>query len=104
MIKTEVALKAQARHRLGRVGDGNLFFGFDGLVHALAPRTLRHRSAGKLVDDDDFAVHDDVLFAREVKLPGEEGLPGQLQPPVRSAPDSTQWRATGGELFVPGLG
>ena len=37
--------------------DRDAFFGFDGLVQAVAPMAARHQAAGELVDDDHFAVH-----------------------------------------------
>ena len=42
--------------------DFHAFFGFDGLVQAFGPAAAGHQTACKFVNDDDFAVLDDVVL------------------------------------------
>ncbi len=49
------------------------FLGFDGLVEAVGPAAAGHEAAGELVDDDDFAVLDDVLDVALVEVVGLDG-------------------------------
>src|SRR5258706_14007752 len=58
MEAAEETLEAEPRDGLSRIGDRHAFFRFDGLVHALAPVSLRHRAASKLIDDDNLLRFD----------------------------------------------
>ena len=55
--------------------DLDAFFRLDGLVDAIRIATPIHEAPGKLVDDDDLAVFDDVLLVFAEQLFGfERGL------------------------------
>ena len=60
-VHAEVVLERDRGDRLVLLAHAHAFLGFDGLVQAVRPAPARHRAAGEFVDDDDFAVADDVL-------------------------------------------
>jgi len=74
---------------LGRV-DGQAFLGFNGLVQAVSPFAVRHRSAGELIDDHDLSVVDEVLLAAQVEMLGRKRLNDSFLPPSRTAPATAQ--------------
>ena len=47
-----------------RDGNFNPFFGFDRLMNAVAPFSAFSQTAGKLVDNHDFAVPNDILLIK----------------------------------------
>jgi hypothetical protein len=61
LVHTEVVLEGDGGQGLVLVGDLDAFFGFHGLVQPVAPPAARHQPAGKLIDDDDFAVLDHIV-------------------------------------------
>ena len=54
--------------------DPHALFGLDGLVQALGEAPAVHQTAGELIDDDDFAVLDDVIAVELVKHVGAQGV------------------------------
>ena len=56
------------------------FFGLDGLVQAVAPLPAGHFAAGEFVDDDHFAVFDDVVHIALVQMMGLERVIDQMRP------------------------
>ena len=73
LVHAEVVLEGDGRERLVFLADGDAFLGFDGLVQAVGPAAAGHEAAGELVDDDDFAVFDDVLDVALVEGVGFDG-------------------------------
>ena len=61
LVHAEIVLKGDRRERLVLALDLDVFLGFDRLVQAIGPAPAGHQAAGKLVDDDDFAVFHHVL-------------------------------------------
>ena len=74
-VEAEVVLEGDGGEGLVFLADLHAFLGFDGLVQAIGPAAAGHEAAGELVDDDDFAVLDDVL---DVALVEGVGLDGDL--------------------------
>jgi hypothetical protein len=62
VVEPEVVLQRDGGQRLVLGLDLDLFLGLDGLVHALVVPTADQHAAGELVDDDHFAVADDVVL------------------------------------------
>ena len=69
-VHAEVVLEGDGGEGLVFLADGDAFLGFDGLVEAVGPAAAGHEAAGELVDDDDFAVLDDVLDVALVEVCG----------------------------------
>ncbi len=67
-VQAEVVLEGDGGEGLVFLADGDAFLGFDGLVEAIGPAAAGHEAAGELVDDDDFAVLDDVLDVALVEV------------------------------------
>ena len=66
LVHAEEVLEGDRGEGLVLVLDLDAFFGFDGLMQAIAPTAAGHQAAGELVDDDDFAfLHQIVLVAME---------------------------------------
>ena len=61
VVHPEVVLERDRGDRLVLLAHPHAFLGLDRLVQAVGPAAARHRAAGELVDDDHFAVADDVL-------------------------------------------
>ena len=72
-VHAEVVLEGDGGEGLVFLADGDAFFGFDGLMEAIGPAAAGHEAAGELVDDDDFAVFDDVLDVALVEGVGLDG-------------------------------
>ena len=65
LVHTEVVLERDGSHRLVFLTDFHAFLGFHSLVQTVGPATAGHQTARKLVDDDHFAVLNDVLLITE---------------------------------------
>ena len=66
LVHAEVVLEGDGGERLVLALDLDAFFGFDGLMQAVAPAAARHDAAGELVDDDHLSVlHQVILVAME---------------------------------------
>ena len=72
LVQTEVVLEGDGCQRLVFVLNIHAFFRFHGLVQAIGPATSLHGTAGVFIDDDDFAVFNDV-----VNVAGEQGVRAQ---------------------------
>ena len=83
LVKAEVVLEGDGGERLVFLADLHAFLGFDGLMEAVGPAAAGHEAAREFVDDDDFAVLDDVLDVALVKVVGlERDLDVVLHVPV----------------------
>ena len=60
-VHAEVVLERDRGDRLVLLAHAHAFLRFDGLVQAVGPASARHRAAGELIDDDHFAVANDVF-------------------------------------------
>ena len=74
LVEPEVVLQRDRGESLVLVLDLHAFLGLHGLVHALAPAAPVQDAAGELVDDEDLAVHDDVVLVLGVQLLGLDGV------------------------------
>ncbi len=74
VVHAEVVLEGDCRHRDVLAPDPHTFFGLDGLVESLAVAATAHHSTGEFIDDDDFAVVDDVVLVAFVDRVGGQGL------------------------------
>ena len=70
VVQPEVVLQRDRGERLVLVLDLHAFLGLDGLVHALVVAPAVQDAAGELVDDEDLAVHHDVVLVPLVELLG----------------------------------
>ena len=61
-VQAEVVLEGDGGEGLVFAFDFHAFFGFDGLVQAFGPAAAGHQTTCKFVNDDDFAVLDDVVL------------------------------------------
>ena len=86
-IGTEEPLEAHAGECLAVGGDGDVFFGLDGLVQAVLPRAVGQESSCVLIDDHDAPVHDVVVLAVPVAVPGDQRLAHQLFGATGGPPD-----------------
>ncbi len=73
LVHAEVVLEGDGGERLVFLADVDAFLGFDGLVQSVGPAAAGHEAAGELVDDDDFALFDDVLDVALVEGVGFDG-------------------------------
>ena len=73
-VHAEVVLEGDGGEGLALAFDFDAFFGFDGLVEAVGVAAAEHEPAGEFVDDDDFAVFDDVVAVAFHEGVGFEGL------------------------------
>ena len=74
LIHAEEVLEGDGGESLVLVLDLDAFFGFDGLMQAIAPTATGHQTPGEFVDDDDFALlHQIVLVTMEQDI-GFEAL------------------------------
>ena len=74
LVHPEIVLKGDRGQRLIFVGDLDAFFGFDGLMQAVAPAAPRHQATGEFIDDDDFAVLHDIVHVPFVERIGLQRL------------------------------
>ena len=89
LIEAEVVLEGDGGERLIFLADADAFLGLDGLVEAVGPAAAGHEAAGESVDDDDFAVFDDVLDIALVEGVGlDGGLDVVLELPVFGVGDN----------------
>ena len=72
-VEAEVVLEGDGGEGLILFADLDAFLGFDGLMQAVGPAAAGHEAARELVDDDDFAVLDDVLDVALVEGVGLDG-------------------------------
>ena len=72
LVEAEEVLERDRRERLVLAANLDAFFRFDGLVDAVGVAPAVHQAAGELVDDDHFAVLDDVLLIAVEQVPGFE--------------------------------
>ena len=68
-VESEEVLEGDGCDRLAFILDLDSLFGFEGLVETVAEPATEHHSSGVLVNDDDFAVSNDV-----VDVSGEEAV------------------------------
>ena len=52
----------------------DVFLGLQRLMQTFRIAPARHHAAGELVDDDDFAVADDIVLVAREHLVGAQGL------------------------------
>lgn len=74
VVETEVVLERDRGEGLVLGLDLDLLLGLDRLVHALVVPAADEDAAGELVDDDHFAVADDVVLVLGVELLGLDGV------------------------------
>ena len=74
VVEPEVVLQGDRGEGLVLVLDRHAFLGLDGLVHALVVAPAVQDAAGELVDDQDLAVHHDVVLVPLVQLLGLDGV------------------------------
>ena len=74
LVEAEEVLEGDRGERLVLVLDRHAFLGLDGLVQALVVAAAGEDAAGVLVDDQDLAVHDDVVLVLLEVLLGLEGV------------------------------
>jgi hypothetical protein len=72
VVEPEVVLQRDRRKRLVLLLDLDAFLGLDRLVHTLVVAAAVQDAAGELVDDEDLAVHDDVVLVALEQLLGLE--------------------------------
>ena len=83
LVHAEIILEGDGRERLVFALDLDVFLGFDRLVQAVGPAAAGHQAAGKLVDDDDFAVFHHVLDVALVQsVSFDRGIDVVLQVPI----------------------
>ena len=73
LVQAEVVLERDRGVGDALLLDLDAFLGLDGLVQAVRPAAAVHQPAGEVVDDDHFAVLDDVLLVavvEDVRLEG----------------------------------
>ncbi len=61
LIHAEVVLERDRSDRLVLLTNAHAFLCFDSLMQAVRPAAPRHRATREFIDDDDFAIADDVL-------------------------------------------
>ena len=61
VIKAEIVLEGDRREGLVFLLDIHMLLRLDGLVQAFGVAAAEHQAAGKLIDDDDLAVLDDIV-------------------------------------------
>jgi len=75
LVQPEIILKRDRGERLVLVLDAHTFLGLDRLVQAVRPAPAGHHAPGKLVDDDDLVVLDDVIhLAPEQRMGPQRGV------------------------------
>ena len=61
VVHSKIILECHRRQCLVFIFNPYSLFGFQGLVQPLAIPTPRHQPAGELVDDNNFAIFDDII-------------------------------------------
>ena len=74
VVEAEEVLQGDRGERLVLVLDLHPLLGLDRLVHALVVAAAGEDAAGVLVDDQDLAVHDDVVLVALEQLLGLDGV------------------------------
>ena len=74
LVEAEVVLQGHGRPGVVLLLDGDPLLGLHRLVQAVGPPATLQDAPGKLVDDLDFAVRDEVVLVPLVELFGLEGL------------------------------
>ena len=69
LVEPEIVLERDRGERLVLAADRQAFLRFDRLVNAVGIAAAVHEAPGELVDDDDFAVLDDVLLVLVEQMP-----------------------------------
>ena len=62
LVHTEVVLEGNRSESLVFLLNLNAFFSFDGLMQTIGPAASFHQAAGEFVNDDDFAVLNDIVL------------------------------------------
>ena len=73
-VQAEIVLEGDGGQRLVFALDLNMFLGFKGLVQTVGITAAIHHAARELVDDDDFALFDDVINIAGEHLVRAKGL------------------------------
>ena len=74
VVKTEVVLQRDGGQSLVFVLDGDALFGLNGLVHAFVVTTARQNAARVLINDENFAVHHDIVLVALEKFLRADGV------------------------------
>jgi len=72
-VEAEVILEGDGGEGLILFADLNSLFRFNCLMQSVGPTAAGHQAARELVDDDDFAVLDDVLYVALIEGVGLDG-------------------------------
>ena len=80
VVKFEEVLQRDRRQRAVFFLDANAFLRFDRLVQTVAPGAPFHQTSGEVVDDDDFAVFNDVVNVALIKVARFQGVVDQVRP------------------------
>ena len=78
VVHAEVVLEGNRRQGLAFALYLDVFLRFDGLVEPVAVAAAEHEAARKFVDDDDFAVFDDIILIAVHHEAGPQGLNDQV--------------------------
>ncbi len=73
-VHAEVVLEGDGGEGFAFVLDFDTFLGFDGLVEAIGPAATRHGTASKFIDDNNFALINDVVNVFFVERVGLESF------------------------------
>ena len=74
LVQTEVVLEGDRGQSLVLVLDLHALFGLNGLVQTIGPAAALHRTASVLIDDDNFAIFDNVVnVAGEQRMGAQRG-------------------------------
>ena len=83
VVHPEIILEGDRGERLVLALDRHAFLRLDGLVQSVGPPASRHQSSGEFVDDDHFAVLDDVvLVAVEQRMRAQRRVEMMDEPDV----------------------
>ena len=74
LVQTEVVLEGDGGKGLALALDVDVFLRLDGLVETFVVATAVHDTTGELIDDEDFAVTDDVVDVLVHDAVGTDGL------------------------------
>ena len=78
VVHTEVVLEGNRSQSLAFALDLDGFLSFNGLMQAIAVTAAEHETARKFVDDDDFAVFNDVVLVAVHHEASPQGLDDQV--------------------------
>ena len=74
VVEAEEVLQGDGRERLVLLADRDVLLGLDGLVETVVVAAAGQDAAGVLVDDEDLAVHHDVLLVATEQLLGLDAV------------------------------